>query len=384
MGLVPARSRAHQLEDLVTAPDPRPRGWLLASAGPLVSEHDVVLLDLDGTVYVGETAVPGAAAVVATLRLRGVRPAFVTNNASRTPAAVADQLTGLGIPCSPSEVVTAAQAGARLVAERVPPGAKVLVVGGEGVREALLEVGLQPVDRADEGAVALLQGWSPQLGWSHLAEGAYAIAAGLPWVVTNTDSTLPTPRGIAPGNGSFVALLAGITGRSPDAVAGKPLPPLLEQSVARLAALRPLVVGDRLDTDIEGASAVGLPSLLVLSGVTDVRTLLAATPMQRPTYLARDVAGLLDAHRTPVQVPAGDRTGWRCGGSAVVVASSSGLSIMTEAVSAGGPSDHGEPGADDLLRACCAAAWAAADTGHELPVSEELIATLQAAPTSRP
>ena len=368
----------------MTAPDPRPRGWLRASAGPLVSAHDVVLLDLDGTVYVGETAVPGAAAVVASLRLRGVRPAFVTNNASRTPAAVADHLTALGIPCSPSEVVTAAQAGARLVAERVPAGAKVLVVGGAGVREALLEVGLQPVDRADEGAVALLQGWSPQLGWSHLAEGAYAIAAGLPWIVTNTDRTLPTPRGIAPGNGSFVALLAGTTGRSPDAVAGKPLPPLLEQSVARLAALRPLVVGDRLDTDIEGASAVGLPSLLVLSGVTDVRTLLAATPLQRPTYLARDVAGLLDAHPTPVQVPAGDRTGWRCGGSAVAVASSGGLSIMTETAPAGGPSDHGEPGPDDLLRACCAAAWAAADTGRELRVSEELIATLQAAPTSGP
>ena len=291
-------------------PDAVAPGWLQASQAPLIDMFDVALLDLDGTLYRGTHVVPQAPEVVAALRKAGARPAFVTNNASRPPAAVVEHLSALGFTCDVTEVMTAAQAGAALVAARVPPGSAVLVVGGSGVRQALLERGLRPVDRADNGPVAVLQGWAPDLSWTGLAEGAFALAAGLPWIVTNTDLTLPTDRGIAPGNGSFVALLATVSGRSPDAVAGKPMTPLLEQAIAKLSAQRPIAVGDRLDTDIAGAGAVSVPSLLVLSGVTDLRALLQAGPTMRPTVLAGDVTGLLRAHRG-AQISA-DGT-WSCG-----------------------------------------------------------------------
>lgn len=351
------------------------RGWLLEAVAPLVDSCDVALLDLDGTVYVGADVVPAAPSVLRALRAAGVRPAFVTNNASRPPAAVADHLTTLGVDCDVAEVVTSAQAGAAVVATRVPAGAKVLVVGGAGVREALLEVGLTPVNRADEGPVALLQGWAPDLGWSHLAEGAFALAAGLPWIVTNTDLTLPTDRGIAPGNGSFVALLARVSGRVPDAVAGKPQPPLLEQAVAKLAALRPLVVGDRLDTDIEGAAAVGLPSLLVLSGVTDVRAVLAARPDHRPTYLAADIAGLLRSHRSPTRESDGS---WSCGSwNANVLRERELVMVMSDA-DATAPETAPETAKDgaDALRAAAAAIWTAADNGLDVQVDDTVLAAL--------
>jgi glycerol 3-phosphatase-2 len=280
----------------------------------------------------------------------------------------------------------------------------VLVVGGLGVRQALLEVGLSPVHRADSGAVAILQGWSPDLAWATLAEGAFALADGLPWFVTNTDLTLPTDRGIAPGNGSFVALLSAVSGRSPDAVAGKPMPPLLRQASAKFSATHPIVVGDRLDTDIEGATAVGLPSLLVLSGVTDLAALLAAGPAMRPTFLAQDVAGLLRAHRGAVRRPGG---GWTCGrwtAEVVTAAVEPGVDrpgttsvrlVLTS--TAGHDQSAATPGSEtgrgsgpgdgddglDAVRATAAAAWASADEGVAVPVGADLLATLAGAGESR-
>ena len=351
------------------------RPWLRASSTPLAQVHDVALLDLDGTVYVGPDAVPGAPVVVEALRRGGVRPAFVTNNASRTPQAVAAHLTSLGIACTADEVVTSAQAGASLVAGRVPPGSPVLVIGGVGVREALREVGLEPVDRADEGPVALLQGWTPELSWGQLAEGAYALATGLPWVATNTDLTIPTGRGIAPGNGSFVGLLVGVTGRRPDAVAGKPRPPLLEQAVSRMSAVRPVVVGDRLDTDIEGAAAVGLPSLLVLSGVTDVKALLTAQAAHRPTYLASDISGLLRPHPAPVRIGGG----WQCGRWTVSSRRETRDLQFAIADDAAYPRQAGTEAADDLLRAVSAAAWSLTDDGYQVDLTASVLEVVEGA-----
>lgn len=353
----------------MTTPKGQLRAWLLASEQPLSSTFDVALLDLDGTVYVGAEAVPGAPETVEAWRRAGGRAAFVTNNASRTPSTVADHLTTLGVACAPEEVVTAAQAGAALVARRVASGAKVLVVGGAGVREALSEVGLQPVASMSEGPVAVLQGWTPELAWPQLAEGAYALAAGLPWIVTNTDLTLPTARGIAPGNGSFVALLAGTTGRSPDEVAGKPAAPLLEQAVERTGALRPLVVGDRLDTDIEGATTVRLPSLLVLTGVTDLAGLLGAAPARRPSYLSTDLSGLLRAHREPQPQSSAREPAWSCGGWIVSASSPDGLVIAGHGDGRGSTASR-----DDLLRASCAAIWTAVDEGRGVSIAAAVVA----------
>jgi ribonucleotide monophosphatase NagD (HAD superfamily) len=191
--------------------------------------------------------------------------------------------------------VTSAQAAAHHLALRLPVGAPVLVVGTTGLHEALTERGLTPVTSADDEPQAIVQGYSPELTWRQLAEGAVAINRGVPWVATNLDATVPSARGRLPGNGAMVAALRHATGREPVST-GKPDPAMHRESVERSGARRPIVVGDRLDTDIAGANAVGAPSLLVLTGVTSVPELLAAPPEARPSYLAADLRGLLDRH----------------------------------------------------------------------------------------
>ena len=307
---------------------------------PLVQRHDVALLDLDGVLYIGPDAVPGAPAAVAAAARAGLRPAFVTNNASRTPATVAAHLTELGIPADESDVVTSAQAVATLVSRQVPAGAAVLVVGGEGLRVALTERGLRPTTTAEDVA-AVVQGFSPDVSWALLAEGAYAVTAGVPWLASNLDATIPTPRGIAPGNGALVQVIAGATGRRPDAVAGKPETPLHEESVRRSGARDPVVVGDRLDTDIEGANNADVPSLLVLTGVARPVDLVLARTGLRPTYVANDLAdGLLEPHP---RVDVADGT-WRCGGWRV-------------RLDGGGLDITGDGRPLDGLRALSVAAW---------------------------
>lgn len=221
--------------------------------------------------------------------------AFVTNNASRTAAEVAQRLCDLGVPARPEEVVTSAQAVASIAADALPRGAAVLVVGGDGLREPLREHGLECVGSLAEAPSAVVQGFDPEIGWSHLAEASYAVAEGLPWFVSNTDLTFPSERGLAPGNGSLVQAVQNATGRTP-VVAGKPHPPVFEEAVRRLQARRPIVVGDRVDTDIAGARASGLPSVAVLSGVGDLAQLAVLSESERPTWVGADLGCLHHAH----------------------------------------------------------------------------------------
>lgn len=259
----------------------------------LLAAYDVLLVDLDGVVYLGPDPIPGAAEVLNYARNAGVRVVFVTNNAARPPREVAEQLSELGVKANPDDVMTAATAAAVQLASRHPTGSPVLVVGGAGVREALSTVGLDPVDAAKDQPVAVLQGFAPEVGWSMLAEAAVAIRAGAEWVATNADATLPSPRGPLPGNGSLVAALATAIGRRPQVI-GKPQPALFKAALAVSGGSQPLVVGDRLDTDIAGAVAASLPSLLVLTGVSSPHDLLAAPADQRPTYIGRDLGVLVD------------------------------------------------------------------------------------------
>ena len=284
---------------------------LLASDVPLAEAFDVALLDLDGVVYIGPDAVPAAPESLREARVRGMRLAYVTNNAARPPAAVADHLTRLGISARADEVINSAQAAAHYLAERLSPGANVLVVGTVGLHEALFERGLTPVASADDNPAAVVQGYSPTLGWSDLAEGAVAIGRGALWVATNLDPTVPSPRGPLPGNGSLVAALRHATGVTPVST-GKPDPTMHRESVERSGAKRPIVVGDRLDTDIEGANAVGCPSLLVLTGVTGARELLEAQENQRPSFLGRDLTALLAPHQKPTSTAATVELGGWC------------------------------------------------------------------------
>jgi glycerol-1-phosphatase len=311
-----------------------------ASTESLDTAYDVALLDLDGTVYLGGVAIPGAVETLRKADAAGMRLAYVTNNASRTPAAIAALLTGFGVPATARDVVTSAQAAARMLAERLPAGAPVLVVGAAALRTALRERGLRPVSTAAEQPRAVVQGYAPDLSYSLLEQGGLAVAAGALFVASNADLTLPGRHGIQPGNGSFIQVIATATGVQP-LVAGKPEPPLHDESVLRTGARHPLVVGDRLDTDIECAQRVGADSLLVLTGVTSPAGAILAPPAQRPTYLAEDLAGLLEPHP---EVTAEDGT-YRCGG-------------WTARADAGRLDLDGGGERIDGLRAACAAAWA--------------------------
>ncbi|MFJ8131597.1 HAD hydrolase-like protein [Streptomyces hydrogenans] len=325
------------------------------SAAALSEAYDTALLDLDGVVYfAGGAAIPYAVEALGAARDGGMRLAYVTNNALRTPDAVAAHLTDLGVPTEPGDVVTSAQAVARLVAEDVPEGSRVLVVGGEGLRVALRERGLVPVESADDEPVAVVQGYGgPDMGWGRFAEAAYAIGRGVPWYASNTDLTIPGARGIGPGNGAAVEVVRIATGgRVEPKVAGKPRPPMHRETVLRTGAERPLVVGDRLDTDIEGAFHGGVDSLLVLTGVTDAAMLLAAVPEHRPTYVAADLRGLLVGQ--PEVVADGDG-GFRCGGWRA--------SVSGDALVLDGTGGAGESEALDGLRALCGAAWTWAGAG---------------------
>ncbi|MFC9557399.1 HAD-IIA family hydrolase [Rhodococcus sp. NPDC056960] len=259
----------------------------------LRDSYDALLLDLDGTLYQGPLEIPGARDALAA----GDQALYyVTNNASRRPGEVAEHLTELGFAADESTVVTSSQTAARLLAENVAAGSPVLVVGTEALADEVRNVGLLPVRSFEDAPTAVVQGHSPTTDWAILAEATLAIRAGAVWVAANLDSTLPTERGLVLGNGSMVAALRTATSREP-LVAGKPAAPLMEDAMRRSGCGRPLVVGDRLDTDIEGAYTVGLDSLLVLTGVSTAVDVLRAAPAQRPTYLAAD----LDALNRPAE-----------------------------------------------------------------------------------
>jgi len=268
----------------------------------LAETYDALMLDLDGTVYLGGQPIDHVAPALARAKQQGARSVFVTNNASRPPAEVAESLSGMGVAAEPDDVLTSPQAAAVMLTDRHPAGTKVLVIGAPWLAESVTLAGLQPVRLAADDPAAVVQGHSPETGWRELAEACIALRAGADWVACNVDSTLPTDRGLLPGNGAMVAALIAATGLQPR-VAGKPAPPLLDAAIRLVDAKRPLVVGDRLDTDIACAVAAGSPSLLVFTGVSTTADLLSAVPEQRPTYLAFDLRGLVEEDHA-VRIPA--------------------------------------------------------------------------------
>lgn len=323
---------------------------LAETSGPLIEAHDLVALDLDGVVYIGNEAVPQAATALDAARKAGVRLAFVTNNAARTPNAVAEHLTALGVQAGADDVVTSAQAAATLLRDRLSVGSRVYVIGGEGLEVALRAEGLVPITDPDAGAEAVVQGYGPDMPWRRVVAGAILVKSGHYWVASNTDLTIPTSLGVGPGNGALVELVAKYSGRQP-VVAGKPEPPLLQEVQRRTGAGRPLFVGDRLDTDMAGAHNVGWPSLLVRTGVTALDDLVNARPSERPDYIARDLRGLMQAH----PVPAPEDCWWVLGGWRATVAAGGELRVE------GAGSD------DDWWRCAAAAAWSFTDASDGDP-----------------
>ncbi len=281
-------------------------------AADLIAAYDALVCDLDGVVYRGDGAVPGAPEVLREVAARGVRLIYATNNASRVPADVAAHLRRLGAPARDGDVVTSAEAGAGLLADRLPAGAPVLALGGDGVASALEQAGLRPVmpsaATSAPDVAAVLQGLGRQLTVADFETAAQLIEQGAVWVATNADTTLPMEWGTAPGNGAYLDLLASATGRRPEASVGKPASPLYDLAVARgrTSPRRTLAVGDRLDTDIAGARAAGLDSAWVLTGVDAPSDLLTTDLI--PTFVLGSLAELLQ----PYAVPRRHEGSWHC------------------------------------------------------------------------
>ena len=320
---------------------------------------DLVLADLDGVVYTGPDAIPHAVdslnGVAETIRV-----GYITNNASRTDASVAAHLRELGLQVEPRDVVTSPQAAVRLLSRHVPAGSRILVVGGDGLVDEVQKGGFSVTRSADDDPAAVIQGFSPDIGWTQLAEASFALQGRSdterPWIATNTDWTIPVARGIAPGNGTLVSAVHTAAGRLP-LVAGKPEVAIFEEAVARFQATKPLFIGDRLDTDILGANRAGIESVLVLTGIDRAKQLLAADADSRPTYILGDLRGLAE----PYPEAKTGKNGAVTVGKSTVAIDGNDVRIVSE-------------GDDelDLLRAACRAIWDSGRAIYGLEVPERL------------
>ena len=280
----------------------------------LIDDYDVVLSDLDGVLYVGPFAVEGVVEGVRELVERGVRVAYITNNAARSPEVVAGHLADLGYGARVDDVVTSSQAMGVLLRRELAPGTRVLVSGSAHLAEEVRRAGMVVVETADDEPDAVVQGYDPELPWPRIDEAAIAVQRGARWFATNPDLTRPGVRGLVPGLGAMIYAVAVTTDQRPT-IAGKPYPPLLEAALARMGARRPLFTGDRIDTDIMGANAVGIDSFLVFTGAHGVRDLCEAPPNGRPTAIGWSLASVL----RPRRVANLDADGATCGAARVRV-----------------------------------------------------------------
>ncbi|MEO6944303.1 MAG: HAD-IIA family hydrolase [Lacisediminihabitans sp.] len=269
---------------------------------------ELLLADLDGVVYRGSDAIDYAIESLNRVAER-IPVAYVTNNASRTDASVAEHLRGLGLDAQSTDIVTSPQAAVRLLAELVPAGSTVLAVGGEGLTFELAKAGYVPTSSALDNPAAVVQGFASTLGWEQLAEACFALnsdvgGGGIPWVATNTDWTILVARGIAPGNGTLVSAVHSAVGRLP-IVAGKPEVAIYQEALGRFGMANALFVGDRLDTDILGSNRAGIASVFVMTGVDGAKQLLAADSPSRPRFILEDLRQLHEPYPQTIHSDAG-------------------------------------------------------------------------------
>ena len=265
------------------------------AADALWRDFDALIVDLDGVVYLGSTAIEHAVDVLSLIQREGMPVFYATNNASHTAEQVAERISGLGLPTDPEQVITSSDACADFLESSVPPSANIRVVGADGIRARLANLGYQLAlgdEEPERTCDVVVQGHSPTTTWRDLAAGFRSIIAGATWVATNLDMTIPLQQGLAPGNGAMVAALAEAAGRRPDIVIGKPYRPMFDSFTRRCSSVKPLIIGDRRDTDIAWANAVGCASLQVGTGVDPIDAV-AVRPNLTPTYVAADLRGLL-------------------------------------------------------------------------------------------
>lgn len=254
----------------------------------VASSYDAALLDLDGTIYEGGAAIPNALEGLTEAALPMV---FITNNASRAPQTVADQLNELGYDVHADDVMTSAQAAIEMAAEVIEPGSNVLVLGAESFKQLAREAGYTIVDSADDNPAAVFQGLNREMTWKQMSEAALAVSRGARYLVSNLDTTLPSERGFLVGNGSVAAAISTTTGVAPLS-AGKPKPPMFIKAAERVGAKKPLAIGDRLDTDIAGGNAAKIDTFMVVTGVSTHMDVVAAPPEHRPTLIGADMTAL--------------------------------------------------------------------------------------------
>lgn len=323
---------------------------------------DLVLADLDGVVYTGDAAIEHA---VMSLTAAGQtrRIGYLTNNASRTAASVAEHLTSLGLATAEDDVVTSPQAAIRLLADLIPAGATVLVVGGEGLTTVVEGAGFVVTRSALDQPAAVIQGFAPDVGWNDLAEASFALNddPARPWVATNTDWTIPVARGIAPGNGTLVGAVHNAVGRLP-VVAGKPEVAIFEEAVRRFGGDTPLFIGDRLDTDILGANRAGMQSVLVLTGIDGRKQVLAANAMSRPTFILGDLRELAEPYPSAVHTVDANS------GDTVVTVGNASVRLAKTVVTVDRAGDR----PIDLLRAATSLIWGCGLPIYGLDVAPEL------------
>ncbi len=318
-----------------------------APGSSLLARYAGIVCDLDGVVYRGPEAIPGA---IDSLNALTSPVIYATNNASRTPHDVAAHLSQLGLRVSESDVLTSSMAGAAEIAGRFPAGSRILAIGGPGVAIALRDAGLEPVAAPEPDVVAVLQGYGPDVRARELADAAYVIGGGALHVATNTDLTLPTERGPAPGNGSFVQCVVNASGVAP-VVVGKPFAALylLSTQALGLSPEHVLGVGDRLETDIEGATAAGMDGALVLTGVHGARDAALADPTARPRWIIGELAELHAPYDEPVT-----------GADGVVTCGQARARLDGDQLTVDGSADPRE-----LMRAGVAAVWRYLDSGGD-------------------
>lgn len=318
---------------------------LNAATEPLAAAYDLALLDLDGVVYLLHQPIHEAASTVTALPELDCVPVFVTNNASRSPETVADALRGMDIPAKADEVLTSAQVVAAGIAERLGAGAKVLSTGAQALHDAVEAAGLTLTEEPGQ-AHAVAFGYTPDTTWRDLAAVTLAARRGAFWAVANLDATLPTPDGPMPGMGALAQTVTTALGRGPDLVAGKPQQPIFQAALSRRPGARAIMVGDRPDSDIEGANRAGIDSLLVFTGVAVPEDALRLPPEQRPTYLGWSLAALTETHPEPRWNEGVDSV--ECGG-------------WTASLDDGGLRLGGGGAELDGWRALCELSWAATD-----------------------
>lgn len=318
----------------------------------LIDNYDGLLLDLDGVVYRGGAAVPGAIDAINKIAKK-LPVGYVTNNSSRTQTAVADQLRGYGLTLQDSQVISSAAAAVALLQQKLPVG-KVLVTGGEGLRFEVEAAGYQLVASSESMPDAVLQGFSPDLGWKDLAEAAFAIQNGALWIATNQDWTLPLEKGLAPGNGTLVSAIHTAVGSLPE-FAGKPARAIFDRALTELSMTKPLFIGDRIDTDILGAKNAGIESALVFTGVSRYKETIGTNFESRPDYLISSLQDLLVEYSYPVPT----KKGFKAGKAKVELLGNKVVII-----------DYGS--AIELLRAGCSVVWNSKVPIYGLDVSPEI------------